>query len=208
MDSEKLKKTLSKNLIHFRKLSRLTQSELAEKINYSDKSVSKWERAEGTPDILVLSELAELYGITVNDFLDENAKEKKSKLPLSNRQRTFITILSAGLVWLVATVVFVLLSIILGFVGADFRSKWIVFIYAVPIMSIVTLILSNIWKNTPASYISSTLLIWGVTVSIHLSIIVFVLNTPVMSLIYLVAGVLQVLLTLWYLMKHLKNKRI
>ena len=65
---EELKKIIAKNLVTYRKQAHLTQAELAEKVGYSDKNVSKWERAEGVPDVLVLHQLAELYGVTVNDF--------------------------------------------------------------------------------------------------------------------------------------------
>ena len=72
-----LVQSISKNLIHFRKLSGMTQTELAEKINYSDKSISKWERGDGVPDIFVLTEIAEIFGVTVNDFLSEESMLKK-----------------------------------------------------------------------------------------------------------------------------------
>ena len=77
MENEKLKNIIAKNLSHFRKLSGLTQTELAEKLNYSDKSVSKWERAEGFPDIIVLENIARIFGVTLNDLVDENSINKK-----------------------------------------------------------------------------------------------------------------------------------
>ena len=74
---EELKKIIAQNLLNYRKQAHLTQAELAEKVGYSDKNVSKWERAEGIPDVLVLHQLAELYGVTVNDFLvDHTAVEQ------------------------------------------------------------------------------------------------------------------------------------
>ena len=65
---------LAKNLAYYRKASGLTQLELAEKFNYSDKSVSKWERGEGFPDVFVLKSLADFYGITIDDFYSEEHK--------------------------------------------------------------------------------------------------------------------------------------
>ena len=47
----------------------MTQLELAVSIGVSDKAVSKWERGDGTPDVFVLKQIADLYGVTV-DFLD------------------------------------------------------------------------------------------------------------------------------------------
>lgn len=60
---------IAKNLIRYRKAANLTQAELAQKINYSDKSVSKWESGNGVPDIYILLKLAELYGVSVNDVV-------------------------------------------------------------------------------------------------------------------------------------------
>ena len=67
-DDEKVKQLIAANIAYYRKECHLTQAELAEKIHYSDKSVSKWERAEGLPDICVLVVLADLFGVTVHDL--------------------------------------------------------------------------------------------------------------------------------------------
>ena len=74
MDDEKLKKQIGANIASYRKHLGLTQAGLAEKLNYSDKAVSKWERGESVPDVLTLINIAELFEITVNDLLqDPNA---------------------------------------------------------------------------------------------------------------------------------------
>ena len=53
-EQEQLKQTVANNIAQLRKSKGLTQLELAERLNYSDKAVSKWERGEGLPDVLVL----------------------------------------------------------------------------------------------------------------------------------------------------------
>ena len=74
MNDEKLKNQLGRNIAAFRKRYGMTQAALAEKINFSDKAVSKWERGESVPDVLTLTELARLFHITVDDLLkDHNA---------------------------------------------------------------------------------------------------------------------------------------
>ena len=60
---------IAENIVTLRKNAGLTQAELAERLNYSDKAISKWERAEAVPDVLVLAQLAELFGVTVDYFL-------------------------------------------------------------------------------------------------------------------------------------------
>ena len=137
---ESLKQTIAKNLISFRTSRGLTQSELAQKINYTDKSVSKWERGLGVPDVLVLKELADLYGIKVDDFLTEN--ENTSKIVLADKDkrgsRLLITLLSAGLVWLVATLVFVVL------LWLKIDRAWLSFIVAIPVCFIVLIVFSSL----------------------------------------------------------------
>lgn len=62
----------------------MTQKQLAEKLNMSDKSVSKWERGICLPDVSVYMELCEILGISINEFLagediDAENVEKKSE---------------------------------------------------------------------------------------------------------------------------------
>ena len=69
MDGEKLKQQIGSNIAAYRKRAGLTQAGLAEKLNYSDKAVSKWERGESMPDVTTLVQLAEQFDITVNDLI-------------------------------------------------------------------------------------------------------------------------------------------
>ncbi|MFR5103617.1 MAG: helix-turn-helix domain-containing protein, partial [Christensenellaceae bacterium] len=71
-----VKMIVAKNLIELRKRKNFTQGELAEMLNYSDKTISKWENGDSLPDISVLASLAEIYGITLDDLIHENAAEK------------------------------------------------------------------------------------------------------------------------------------
>ena len=86
-NEEELKKKLAKNLIYYRKNNNLTQLQLAEKLSYSDKAISKWERGESVPDILTLKALADLYHCKIDDLLKEKNKKKlfitKNKLIIS-----------------------------------------------------------------------------------------------------------------------------
>ena len=110
---ENLKRNIKNNLIKYRKENGLTQLQLAQKLGYSDKTISKWEREEGVPDIYILKEIADLYGITVNDLIsEETIKSEKNIIPkLSRRNKIIISLLSAGLVWLVATTINVILDL-------------------------------------------------------------------------------------------------
>ena len=190
-DEATLRKTVAKNIAQYRKAHHDTQLDLATKLNYSDKSVSKWERADGVPDIFVLVMLAELFGVTVNDLLTE--KHRKSHRAAPKLKRSIITLMSAGLVWLVAAVVFFAFKVAFP----DLPRIWLAFIYAIPAMFIVTLVLSALWHPPIFSYLSVCGIVWGVALSVDIS-----LNVPNVSLIYIIAAVLQVLIALWWLMKN------
>ena len=126
MNMDELKKIIAKNLVTYRKQAHFTQAELAEKVGYSDKNVSKWERAEGVPDVLVLHQLAELYGVTVNDFfidhtlvqpqvVDESAQETEAEpVKVKNKRPTavkwVIVVLSVLLAVSVGLIILLLLS--------------------------------------------------------------------------------------------------
>ena len=131
MTEEKLKETITANLINYRKANNYTQAALAEKINYSDKAISKWERGESIPDLYTLTLLAELYGITINDLIskEEKAKPKPKKTKKSN---AIITTLSVILVWLVACVAY-----IIPLLFKDIPNLWLTFIVALPVSFIV-----------------------------------------------------------------------
>ena len=97
-----LETIVASNLAEFRRNAGLTQAELAEKINYSDKSISKWERGEALPDLKVLAQLAELYGVTINDFVTKDAGKQKAEpeVPKSEtRYRIGVELLAACSVW-------------------------------------------------------------------------------------------------------------
>ena len=210
LESGELKKVIADNLVKFRVSAGLTQSELAQKINYSDKSVSKWERAEGTPDIFVLNELAELYGVGVGDFLlsgDESSVPSGAEtLKFKKRKRLLINLLSVGLVWLTAATVYFLLGVILGLAGVRSHGLWLAFLYAVPISGIVQTVFSALWWNTLSSLISSSVIIWGTVVSLYVTFSVFGANLPGSANIFIIAAVLQVLAVLWFVLRRIKQK--
>jgi len=201
MDDKNLTQTIAENLANYRKLNGFTQAELAEKINYSDKSVSKWERAEGVPDIYVLNLLAEIYGITVNDLISEKTETplpEVEKPKLKTRQKIMVPFLSAGLVWLIASIVFFVLKV--GF--PDIEKSWLVFIYAIPISCIILIVFTNLWWDQISRCLSVSALVWSVSTCIFLTF-------PTIQnvyFIYVIAGILQVLVILWYLMFLNPNK--
>lgn len=196
---EELKQVIANNLINYRKQARYTQQELAEKINYSDKTVSKWERGEGIPDVVVLKELADLYGITVNDFLvDHTEKPKRLKFKDFLAKRWLITLLSAGLVFLVATVVVVLWLIIDA--NTTIPVAKYTYIAAIPVSLIVVLVFCCIWGHLWQRCLVVSALVWTLCLLIHLVLDIVPLDNAWM--IYLVGAALQLLVILWFILAY------
>lgn len=207
MDNDEIRLTISKNLVKYRRAAGLTQTSLAKQINYSDKSISKWERGDGTPDIFVLSALAEFYGISVDDFLSDG-KEKGSTdaLKLVRHRHLIINLLSVGLVWLVAVTLFFLLNLILGLLKIDCSHNYIVFLFAVPASGIVQTVFSELWWKKLTSLIAVSVIIWGSVATIFITFLSFGLDFTGRDKIFLISAVLQVLAILWFFLRKLKQK--
>lgn len=185
---------LATNLIFYRKAMGLTQIQVAEKLSYSDKNISKWERGEGTPDIFALKTLADLYGITINDFLKE--KPRRFKQP-NFKKRLIIVLLSIGIVWLVASILFAGLMI---FSNGNLKDSWLVFIYATIPTFILFTVFSNVYKNRFYSLLSVSGLMWCVAASIYLTCLKYT-EIAVIWLVFIIPIPLQILAVLWFLLK-------
>ena len=179
MDDEKLKYQIGANIAAYRKRAGMTQAGLAEKLNYSDKAVSKWERGEASPDVLTLMQLAGQFGITVNDLLtDPNAlpgnpgKLEKAMTQVSEKalkrkaNKNVILALSSTLVWFVALLAFVLLS------SFDFLEQYscLLFFYAIPANAIVLLSLRSAWHDFRWNQGLITVIVWGSLLSIYVTL--------------------------------------
>lgn len=199
MDEEKIKTNIAKNITIYRKRCNLTQAQLAEKIAYSDKAVSKWERAEGVPDTLVMVKLCEIFGVTLNDLISEKVKKQA---PFFLRNRLIITILSVLLVWLLAVVIFVLLRLVLP----SQNYLWLCFIYAIPLSFVIFVVFSELWAKRLIRFLSISGLIWTVCFVVFLSLYIFYNNNN-NWMVFLIGVPVQGLFIFWFLLKK-KSKEL
>lgn len=183
---EDIKNNVAKKITELRTLNNMTQLELAEKLNYSDKTISKWERAESSPDIAVLVEIADLFGVTL-DYLvrSENVEEavsecKKKEVTFNRRAVSYI---AEGGGWIVALFAFIITTLITN----HMTFQWLYFIYALPVVLIIKLVFNSIWFNSRHNYLIISALLWAILATIHITFLYFKINV---SLIYLlgVAG--------------------
>ena len=188
-----MRRTIARNIAAYRKARGDTQMDLAEKLNYSDKSVSKWERGESLPDVYILSQIADLYGITVSNLIGEEAPPREDR----PYYHLFILVLSVSIVFAVAAVLFVIFSL----VGLDFRN-WLVFVYAVPVSAIVAIVFTCLWWGIWQQTLAIAVLIWVGGLCVVLSF-----SGQNLSLIFIICAAAQVLTGLWQLFRYYRAKR-
>ncbi len=135
-----LRKIIGDNLTELRKRRGLTQLELAEKFNYTDRAVSKWENGDTLPDVEVLYQLCEYYGVTM-DYLthEENAQFKRKDDPLNRTNKIIITAMAVTVVMMLATVIFVYYMIRKNIV------IWQAFVWAIPLCALFTVYFNKIY---------------------------------------------------------------
>ncbi len=180
MTDDILKKRIGGNIAAYRKRMGLTQVGLADKLNYSDKAVSKWERGESMPDVLTLLQLSELFEISVDTLLaDPNAlpenpgmvsravEKAVEKTFKRKANKSIILKLCTILVWFIALLVFVVFS------SAGVPKGWMAFVYAIPVNAIVSLSLCSAWRDFRRNPLWISGIVWGSLISIHLSLLMF-----------------------------------
>ena len=198
---EKVTKTLSKNISLLRRQSGMTQLELAEKLSYSDKAVSKWERGEAIPDVVVLIKIADLFGISLNDLVQKNLSVENDEeiITKTTKQRSLlnrclIALMSAGLVWLVAVIVFVFVELLLP----NQTPSYLTFIYAIPAFFTVLLVFSMIYKFHLLNFIFVSAITWTLFVSVFITINCF-LDISNLWLLFIIPTAFQILVVIWFI---------
>ena len=196
---EELNGIIANNIALLRKKFGLTQAELAQKLNYSDKAVSKWERGESVPDIYILKKLADIFEVKVDTLITPQQNNKIRLTKHISLSKTIITLLACLCVWLIATITFVTLALL------DVKMAWFSFIVAVPVSLIVGLILNCIWGKKWVTFLLISLIIWSILATIYIG--VFKLD---LWLIFLIGIPLQIATILWYILakNQEKNKEI
>ncbi len=191
---ENLKITVAKNIADLRKAANMTQLDLASRLNYSDKAVSKWERGESLPDVATLKTIAEIFSVTVDYLLQE--EHLQETIPVQQyskhrrRNRGLIAAMSSVLVWLIATFVFVNIDLI----SKQFHRHWLIFVYAVPATAIVLLVFNSIWGRRKLNFLIISIEVWSLLVAVYLTALpynlwlIFFIGVPAQIIICLWAG--------------------
>ena len=187
-----IKPIIAKNLAYFRKENGLTQAQLAEMLNYSDKAISRWELGDTLPDINVLCRICEFYGIDMNTLTGEDV-EYTAKI---NREspvkpvvyRVCIGLLTISVVWLIAVLVFVYSGMMSG------NYEWIAFVAALPLSCLVIWVTGlKVQMNTVVKVVNNSIMVWTFLLFVYLWFLIngynfwafFLVGLPVQAMIIL-----------------------
>lgn len=197
------KDIVAENLIYYRKKSGMSQLELAQKLNYSNKNISKWENAETTPNVFVLKTIADLYGITVDDLLKQpstndkqtyseyvNAINKHKKI----RNYAFLFMANAILYTVVCVAI-----LVLGLCQITAFNKWLLFLFVTPLSCLsIFIFVRCIYKRIDV--VSLSLFGWLIALCVYIAL-PLVKN---IAMVFVVAGAYQVLIIFITLAVNLK----
>lgn len=188
---DELKNVVAKNIVELRRSKNITQLELAEMLNYTDKAISKWERGESLPDIIILKKIADLFEVSVDYLLtSEHSKEEVHKCEYKTKNHKLIIWMTIFLTFLLATFIFAIAKIN----NLSSVWYWLPFVYAVPVSTILGLIFNSIWFKGKHNYMLISLLLWTTLASVFLSFLAFEYN---LWMLFLVGVPGQAIILLW-----------
>ena len=181
------KATIASNLIRLRLAAGMTQAEVGEKLNYSDTTISKWERGEVTTDVFVLMEIAALFDVSVDYLIKPHAEiepivyNKPQEPHYNTRAITAIAVLG---VWTLAFLVFLVLWWS-GYV------MWLLPVFAVPVSLVVLLVLQSVFHKGHGNRFIIAAIAVSLVTALYLTFLqnnpwqIFLLLIPISAIVFL-----------------------
>ena len=187
-----IKDRIAKNISELRLQNNMTQLELGERLNYSDKTISKWERGESTPDISVLIEIAELFGVTLDELVNADSIKSSGESALKEKtyNRRAISYISEVAAFGIAILAFVITTLI----SEEATFQWLYIVYAIPVALTVKLIFNYMWFNPRHNYFIISALMWSLLFTVHMTFLFFGISVIP---IYLLGIFGQTVIILW-----------
>ncbi len=190
-----LKKIIADNLIDLRKRKKYTQQDLGSILGYSDKAISKWEKGESLPDIEVLYQISNLYGVTLDYLTHEGTYDEKKEYIMpkyERRNKIMITLLFCSLIWFLVMIIFIY-----------FKNKdidfWPIFIWGLPITCVMLFYFNIKWGRRVLNLPILSVFNWTFLGSIFLT---FIYKNENFWTIFLLGIPFQVAVVLWSQIKH------
>ena len=191
---ENIKEIIAKNLVELRKSHKMTQQALAEKLNYTDKAISRWEHAETLPDIETLCRVCDIYGVKFEYLLQKEQPKDPAKNPNIKREnigsKIVTTLIAVSTVWLLVTVLYAL---------KWQQTPWNLFIWALPATALVLWIANYIFFSSKIfRIISASFFVWLMLLSLYIELLtrsndnvwsIFIIGIPLQAIIILIENI-------------------
>lgn len=153
---------LANRLVELRKQNKLSQEALAEKLGLSRQSISKWERAEASPDTDNLMALAEVYGMSLDELLGNEGKEVKTETEIKEEKTDNKLLKLSPIFLLIAVAVYTAGGILAG--GRWWATAWVIFTL---VLALTLFAASKTTKKRGAKIALSTIAVVLATASIY-----------------------------------------
>lgn len=190
-----IKENIANNITSLRKSKNWTQAELAELLNYSDKTISKWERGESTPDVEIIYQMSQLFDVPIDYFFKE-PNENQPALTKKTNEYIFQRILQFSLLIISAYFVGLCFYVYSKIGNVDLNGSWISFIWPLPAIGILGIIYARRYKLYFLIPYSMSFTLWTLLLSIFLQFLILGKN---IWLIFLIGAPLQlaIIITFW-----------
>ena len=161
------KEIIAQNIAFFRKKLDMSQTELGKTLNYSNKNISKWEKAETTPDIFTLKKLSNIFGITIDTLVSpistENKEAIQTKKAVPLKWKVYMLTMVDTIIFLLSCIAFSIVS----YYSIPNFSSWYVFLIALPLIALsIFIFLCCIQKRV--EIISLSMFCWLIILAIYI----------------------------------------
>ena len=194
-----INENIAKNITLLRKQNKWTQSELAEQLNYSDKSISKWERGDSIPDIEMLCKVAEIFHVNIEYLTQEHSENEIKKSQNGGNifvRNLLILIMLCVAVYTIATIVFVYPTMKNPVNASSF---WISYIYALPICSIICNSYARKTHNWLMRMITASVFTWSFITALYCTALI--IGYPNFWMLFLIGAPVQAAICLYFFWK-------
>lgn len=179
---ENIREIISNNITNLRKQNNMTQLDLAKRVNFSDKAVSRWEKGEVLPDVETLYSLAEIFNVPISCII-ENKENFKPKIKKPTAKEVLSQVLTICEIWIIITVVFAYHNITRG------KIWWELFAWGVPATAFFLLFLNRKRDDNISKFVYGTILVWSFLICVFLHFLnampwyIFVIGIPLQGML-------------------------
>lgn len=197
---EEITEIIANNLTELRKKNNMTQGALAEKLNYSDNAVSRWEHGEVTPSIETLDQIAKIFNVPLRSLIEKDAKKVSDisdKTRMINRLATIL--ISISLVWLIDALAFVIVQLAYGV------TIWQIFCWSVPLVALIMFPFGEYWGKHIYKFVILSVFSWSILACLFIQY--YIIN-PWMWLVFIIGIPIELGLAIWAFVKPKQKKKV